>query len=161
MATVKGQNLRLFIAGVVVAASKQCDLNVRLDVQENSTKDDTGDWASQMVARVSWELRANGVVTVDPDRNDAASLVDRIGDTVQVQLALASGEQNSVKGEILLTGEAIISDVQITAANREDSVYQVTLTGQSNMLFPLKTLVSADPYRLVTADNKYFIVDAD
>lgn len=161
MATVKGQNLRLFIAGVVVAASKQCDLNVRLDVQENSTKDDTGDWASQMVARVSWELRANGVVTVDPDRNDAASLVDRIGDTVQVQLALASGTQNSVKGEILLTGEAIISDVQITAANREDSVYQVTLTGQSNMLFPLKTLVSADPYRLVTGDNKYFIVDAD
>ena len=161
MATVKGQNLRLFIAGVVVAASKQCDLNVRLDVQENSTKDDTGDWASQMVARVSWELRANGVVTVDPTRNDAASLVDRIGDTVQVQLALASGEQNSVKGEILLTGEAIISDVQITAANREDSVYQVTLTGQSNMLFPLSVLCSGDPYRIITADEKRIIVDPD
>ena len=91
-----------------MAASKQCDLNVRLDVQESSTKDDTGDWASQMVVRLGWELRANGVVTVDPDRNDPASLLNRIGDTVQVELALASGEQNSVKGDIMLAGQAII-----------------------------------------------------
>ena len=66
MATVKGENLRIFINDVVIAASKQCDLSVRLDVQESSTKDDTGDWASQMVVRLGWELRANGVVTVDP-----------------------------------------------------------------------------------------------
>lgn len=159
MATVKGQNLRLFIAGVVIAASKQCDLNVRLDVQENSTKDDTGDWASQMVARVSWELRANGVVTVDPTRNDAASLVDRIGDTVEVQLALASGTQNSEKGDIFLAGEAVISDVQITAANREDSVYQVTLTGQTNMLSPLGALYSSNSLRLVTSDEKILLAE--
>ena len=161
MATVKGQNLRLFIGGIVVAASKQCDLNVRLDVQESSTKDDTGDWASQMVVRLGWELRANGVVTVDPDRNDPASLLNRIGDTVQVELALASGEQNSVKGDIMLAGQAIISDVSITATNREESVYQVTLTGQSNMLFPLSVLCSGDPYRIITADEKRIIVDPD
>ena len=161
MATVKGENLRIFIDDVVIAASKQCDLSVRLDVQENSTKDDTDDWARQQVVRLSWEVRANGVVTVDADRNDPSTLLDRIGQTVDVQLALASGEMNSEKGDPILAGAAIISDVQITAPNREESVYQVTLTGQSNMLFPLSVLCSGDPYRIITADEKRIIVDPD
>jgi len=161
MATVKGENLRIFIDDVVIAASKQCDLSVRLDVQENSTKDDTDDWARQQVVRLSWEVRANGVVTVDADRNDPSTLLDRIGQSVDVQLALASGEMNSEKGDPILAGTAIITDVQITAANREESVYQVTLIGQSNMLFPLAQLLSSNPQRLVSSDNKRLIADSD
>lgn len=161
MATVKGENLRIFIDDVVIAASKQCDLSVRLDVQENSTKDDTDDWARQQVVRLSWEVRANGVVTVDADRNDPSTLLDRIGQTVDVQLALASGEMNSEKGDPILAGAAIISDVQITAPNREESVYQVTLLGEANMLFPLAQLLSSNPQRLVSSDNKRLIADSD
>lgn len=159
MAAVKGQNLRLFIGAVVIAASKQCDLSVRLNVQDNSTKDDTGDWSSQLAVGISWELRANGVVTVDPTRNDAASLLDRIGETVHVELALASGEQNSVKGSIILAGEAVISDVQVTATNREDSVYQVTLTGKSDALYNLGVLYSSNGYRLITSNDKQILAE--
>ena len=136
-----------------IAAAQQCDLSVRLGVKSISTKDDTGDFATMIALRLSWEVRANGVVTADPTRNDPSTLMDRIGQTVHVQLALASGEKNSEMGDILLAGDAIISDVQITAPNDEESTYQVTLTGKKNMLTDIRALVTSNPHYLVTSDG--------
>ena len=158
MATVKGQNLRIFMGNgsgslTAIAAAQQCDLSVRLGVKSISTKDDTGDFATMIALRLSWEVRANGVVTADPTRNDPSTLMDRIGQTVHVQLALASGEKNSEMGDILLAGDAIISDVQITAPNDEESTYQVTLTGKKNMLTDIRALVTSNPHYLVTSDG--------
>lgn len=158
MATVKGQNLRIFMDNgsgslTAIAAAQQCDLSVRLSVKNVSTKDDTGDFATMIALRLSWEVRANGVVTADPTRNDPSTLMDRIGQTVHVQLALASGEKNSEMGDILLAGDAIISDVQITAPNDEESTYQVTLTGKKNMLTDIRALVTSNPHYLVTSDG--------
>ena len=86
MATIKGQNLRVFLNNVVIAAAQQCQLNVKLDVKQISTKDDTDDFAKNIALKLSWSVSANGVVTVDPDRNDPSTLMDRIGQTVRVEL---------------------------------------------------------------------------
>lgn len=158
MAKVKGQNLRLFMDNgsgnqVAVAAAQQCDLNIRLNVKQMSTKDDTDDFATNIAVGLSWTIRSRGVVTVDPDRNDPATLMDRIGQTVMVELALASGEKNSVAEDVMLAGEAVISDVQLTAPNRDYSVYEVLLTGKRNILFPMRVLCSSEPHILVTSDG--------
>ena len=55
--------------------------------------------------------------------------------------------------EQLLAGEAIVSDVQYTAQNRQRSTYQVTLTGKKNMLIDLRYIVTADEHYIRTADN--------
>ena len=157
MAAVKGQNLRLFIDKIAVAAAKQCDIQIRLDVQDTSTKDDTDDWNHNDAVRLSWDCRTSGLVSVDPTRNDPASLLDRIGQEVEVQFALASGTQNSEKGDILLAGTAVIADVQITAQNRESGTYTVSLTGVNDLLFPLGVLYSSNSLRLVTSDNKILV----
>ena len=157
MAAVKGQNLRLFIDKIAVAAAKQCDIHIRLDVQDTSTKDDTDDWNHNDAVRLSWDCRTSGLVSVDPTRNDPASLLDRIGQEVEVQFALASGIQNSEKGDILLAGTAVIADVQITAQNREPGTYTVSLTGVNDLLFPLGVLYSSNSLRLVTSDNKILV----
>ena len=153
MATVKGQNLRLFIGGVAVAAAQQCDLSLRLNVKTVTTKDDTNDFGGIITTSLSWEVRANGVVTVDPSRNDPSTLLNRIGQTVYAEMAAASGVQNSDKGEIMLSGEAVISDVQITAQNQEESTYSVTLTGKKNMLTDIRLLVTANGHALKTASG--------
>ena len=153
MAVVKGQNLRVFINGVVIAAAQQCDLSIRLNVKQVTTKDDTDDFATNVALLLSWEVRANGVVTIDPDRNDPVTLMDRIGKTVQVELATASGEKNSTAGDQLLSGEAIISDVQIQATNDEESAYSVVLTGKKNMLFDIREIITADNHNIRTADG--------
>lgn len=153
MATIKGQNLRVFLNNVVIAAAQQCDLNVRLDVKQISTKDDTDDFAQNIALKLSWSVSANGVVTVDPDRNDPSTLLDRIGQTVRVELATASGDMNSDMGDQLLAGDAIISDVQIQATNEEESTYSVQLTGKKNMLTDIRLIVTSDDHYIRTSDG--------
>ena len=153
MATIKGQNLRVFLNNVVIAAAQQCDLNVRLDVKQISTKDDTGDFAQNIALKLSWSVSANGVVTVDPDRNDPSTLLDRIGQTVRVELATASGDMNSDMGDQRLAGDAIISDVQIQATNEEESTYSVQLTGKKNMLTDIRLIVTSDDHYIRTSDG--------
>ena len=153
MATIKGQNLRIFLNNVVIAAAQQCQLSVRLDVKQISTKDDTDDFASNIALKLSWSVSANGVVTIDPERNDPVTLMDRIGQTVRVELATASGDQNSDMGDQLLAGDAIISDVQIQANNEEESTYTVQLTGKKNMLTDIRLLVTADDHYVRTSDG--------
>ena len=152
MATIKGQNLRIFLNNVVIAAAQQCQLSVNLDVKQISTKDDTDDFASNIALKLSWSVSANGVVTNDPDRNDVASLMDRIGQTVRVDLATASGNQNSDMGEQLLAGDAIISDVQVQANNEEESTYSVQLTGKKNMLTDIRLIVTSDNHYVRTSN---------
>jgi len=158
MATIKGQNLRLFMENgsgqmSAIAAAQQCQLSLRLEVKQTSTKDDTDDFAKNIALKLSWSVSANGVVTVDPDRNDPSTLMDRIGQTVRVELATASGDQNSDMGEQLLAGDAIISDVQIQANNEEESTYTVQLTGKKNMLTDIRLIVTSDDHYIRTADG--------
>lgn len=153
MATIKGQNLRIFVNNVVIAAAQQCQLSVNLDVKQISTKDDTDDFAQNIALKLSWSVSANGVVTVDPTRNDAASLMDRIGETVRVELATASGDMNSDMGDQLLAGDAIISDVQVQANNEEESTYSVQLTGKKNMLTDIRLIVTSDNHYIRTTDG--------
>ena len=153
MATIKGQNLRLFLNNVVIAAAQQCQLSVRLDVKQISTKDDTDDFAQNIALKLSWSVSANGVVTVDPNRNDPSTLMDRIGQTVRLEMATASGDKNSDMGEQLLAGDAIISDVQIQATNEEESTFSVQLTGKKNMLTDIRLLVTSDSHYLRTTDG--------
>ena len=153
MATIKGQNLRLFIDNVVIAAAQQCQLSVRLDVKQVSTKDDTDDFAENIALKLSWSVSANGVVTIDPDRNDPTTLMDRIGQTVRVELATASGDKNSEMGDQLLAGDAIISDVQTQATNGEESTYTVQLTGKKNMLTDIRLLLTSDIHYIRTSDG--------
>lgn len=166
MATVKGQHLRIFMENgsgdyEAIAASQQCDLSVRLNVKTNSTKDDTDDWNKASVVSLSWEVRTNGLVTIDEGRNDTPSILDRAGETVHVQLALASGEQNSDAGEVIIAGDAIISDISIVANVDDDSTYAVTLTGKRNALFPLSILATNESHPFVSSDGKVFLVQPE
>ena len=156
MATVKGQNLRIFLGNggsAPIAAALECSLQIQLNVQERSTKDDEGGWAKNHVASLTWNVKVNGAVTLDPDRNDPATLMDRIGQTVYVKMALASGEKNSDMGGMLVCGYAILSDVQITAENRRRGTYDVTLTGCKNLINEVRRLRSSNGKYFKTADS--------
>ena len=153
MATVKGQNLRIFVDNVVIAAALQCDLHVALNTKSVSTKDTEGSFDDLMVVSLAWDAKVNGAVTTDPDRNDPASLMNRIGQTVRVQFALASGEKNSEEGDVLLAGEAIIADVQITAENRRRGTCDITLTGCKDLLGEIRLLRTSDGNYLRTTSG--------
>ena len=155
MAIVKGQNLRLFVGSRAIAAALDCQLQVQLNVTPYSTKDDEGAFTKNRVVSLQWSVTANAVVVddVELDAIGAAELKDLVGQDVQVQLNTTNGEKNREGVEQLLAGEAIVSDVQYTAQNRQRSTCQVTLTGKKNMLIDLRYIVTADEHYIRTADN--------
>ena len=156
MATVKGQNLRIFLgngSSAPIAAALTCSLQIQMNVQDRSTKDDEGAWARNQVASLAWNVKVNAAVTVDADRNDPASLMNRIGQMVYVKLSLASGEKNSDEGDMMVAGYAIISDVQVTAQNRQRGTCDVTLTGCKNLINEIRLIATADSHYIRTADG--------
>ena len=124
-----------------------------MNVQDRSTKDDEGAWARNQAASLSWNVKVNAAVTVDADRNDPASLMNRIGQMVYVKLSLASGEKNSDEGDMMVAGYAIISDVQVTAQNRQRGTCDVTLTGCKNLINEIRLIATADGHYIRTADG--------
>ena len=156
MATVKGQNLRIFVGGKPIGAALECQLQIQLNVTSYSTKDDEGAWTKNRVVSLQWSATANAVVT-DIDYVEAlgaADLTDLIGETVQVQLNTTGGEMNRESTGQLLAGDAIIQDVQITAQNEEESTYQVSLTGKKNALIDISALMSAEHHYLYSSNGK-------
>lgn len=155
MATVKGQNLRIFVDGRAIGAALDCQLQLQLNVTPYSTKDDEGAWTKNRVVSLQWSVTANAVVT-DIDYVEAigvSELADLIGQTVQVQLNTTNGEMNRESTGQLLAGDAIISDVQYTAQNRQRSTAQITLTGKKNALIDLREIITADGHNIRTADD--------
>lgn len=63
MATIKGQNLRLLVDDKCVAKALTCTVHIAMQVQESSTKDDTGDWSTNEVVGMSWDASCEAEVT--------------------------------------------------------------------------------------------------
>jgi hypothetical protein len=155
MATVKGQNLRIFVGSRAIAAALDCSLQVQLNLQQFSTKDDEGAWTKNRIVSVAWSVTANAVVT-DTEELEAigiSELADLIGSTVKVQLNTTEGNQNRSISSLLLAGDATVTDVQYTAENRSRATCQVTLTGQKNMLIDIRALLTSDGHYLRTSDG--------
>lgn len=155
MATVKGQNLRVFVGSRAIAAALDCQLQLQLNVTPYSTKDDEGAFTKNRVVSLQWSVTANAAVTDDAelDAIGVADLADMIGQSVQVQLNTTNGEKNREELQQLLAGEAILSDVQYTAQNRQHSTCQITLTGKKNMLIDLRYIITANEHYIRTADG--------
>ena len=155
MATVKGQNLRIFVDGRAIGAALDCQLQLQLNVTPYSTKDDEGAWTKNRVVSLQWSVTANAVVT-DIDYVEAigvSDLADLVGQTVQVQLNTTNGEMNRESTGQLLAGDAIVSDIQYTAQNRQRSLFDIQMTGTRQLMYDLREIITADGQNIRTADD--------
>jgi len=158
MAIVKGQNLRIFIGNgnsKPIAAALSCELSVQMNVKQYSTKDDENDFATNEVVSLAWSLKAQNAVVNDAevDALEVADIMDLMGTEVHVQLATTSGTKNREQDTLILAGDAILSDVNITAQNRQRGTCDITLTGKKNMLFDIRLIVTADEHYIRTSDG--------
>lgn len=62
MATIKGENLRLFLNGECVAAATSCQLHVALQLGESDTKDDVDDFIVQEPIGHAWDAQADAML---------------------------------------------------------------------------------------------------
>lgn len=157
MATIKGQNLRIMLAGpseadpTCVAAARSCTIHLALQLQDTSTKDSEGAWIEQEPVGISWDAQVEALVT-----NNAESSAHKAGELVVGQKYLlvfsrtstAAGGKNraSIDSEMNLAGYAICSDFQAQAANKQPGVVTAQFTGDGDLHFtpaPIKDWVNS------------------
>lgn len=136
MATIKGQNLRVMIGGKCIAKATSCTFHVAAQMADSSTKDDTGSWQSQEVVGLSWDASTDSLMTLTDDGSNGELPQDIF--TVATAMApvtltfdTTSGANNRVAQNSALkkSGQAYVSDISITAANRADGTLTVQFQG--------------------------------
>ena len=143
MATIKGQNLRILMGADVeslkcVAASTSCTLHAVLEVAEDITKDDVDGFMIQEPVGILWDVSVDALVVVDSEETGVTVADLVVGAVYKLrfsQTAGATGEQNrdAISNALQLTGDAILSDLQLTAQNKDESVFTAKFTGRGDL----------------------------
>lgn len=142
-AYTKGQNVRLFLSSgsstpsAVIAAAQQLSLHVSLSVENASTKDTDGDWDIQEPTALSYDIsttalvRSGDTITSSTTGQSLGSLENIFtnGQPVKWLIANTSGANNRTKGTTIVSGSAILQQLTINAAVRQNASYTAQLQG--------------------------------
>jgi hypothetical protein len=136
MATIKGQNLRVMVGGKCIAMATSCQFHISAQMEDASTKDSVGDFQEQEVTGLSWDAQTDSLVTLEDNGSNGElpqDIFSLIINKTKVQLTFdqTAGVNNRVGQDsaIKKTGYAYVSDVQITAQNRQNSTITVQFQG--------------------------------
>ena len=140
---IKGQNLRLFVNSKCVAFATSCQLHVKANLEDVSTKDSTGGWDEQEIVGKSWSISADALYSAggkDATGLNAQEMLDLLlaSQQVQARFCVTGGENNRVSQTPTMavteySGNAWINDYNATAANKSNGSYSVSLTGNGSL----------------------------
>jgi hypothetical protein len=136
MGTIKGQNLRVMVGGKCIAMATSCTFHVSAQLEDSSTKDSVGDFQEQEVTGLSWDAQTESLVTLEDNGTNGElpqDLLSLMINKTKVTLTFdqTAGTNNRVgqNSVIKKTGQAYITDVSISAQNRQNSTCTVQFTG--------------------------------
>lgn len=116
--------------------STSATFHVAAQMEDSSTKDSTGDFQEQEVVGLSWDAQTDSLVTlVDNGSNGELpqDILSLIINKTKVHLVFdqtaGTNNRTAQNSAIKRSGWAYINDVQITAANRQNSTLSVQFTG--------------------------------
>jgi hypothetical protein len=141
MATIKGQNLRVMVGGKCIAMATSCQFHISAQLEDSSTKDSTGDWQEQEVTGLSWDANTESLVTLEDNGTNGELPTDLLSlmiNMTKVTLAFVQTEgtnnRTPLNSAINRSGQAYISDISISAQNRQNSTISVQFQGTGALL---------------------------
>lgn len=130
MGKIKGQNLRIFIGGSVVAQATSCTINLNGDTEDSSHKDISGDFARPTITQRSWS------VSVDSLKAEAATIITYLNmivnkTAVTLKWDQTSGSSNATPegADFAKTGSAFLTDFNLATPNRQNATITLQFTG--------------------------------
>ena len=136
MATIKGQNLRVMVGGKCIAMATSCTFHVAAQMEDSSTKDDTGNWQSQEVTGLSWDASTDSLVTLTDNGSNGelpqdifTAMIAMTPVTLTFDTTAGTNNRVAQNGALKKSGQAYVSDISITAANRANSTMTVQFQG--------------------------------
>lgn len=124
------------VGGKCVAMAVNATFHVSAQLQDSSTKDSVGDFQEQEVTGLSWDAQTESLVTLEDNGTNGElpqDILSLIINKTKVTLTFdtTSGANNRVgqNSVIKKTGQAYVTDVSISAQNRQNSTCTVQFTG--------------------------------
>lgn len=113
------------VGGKCIAMATSCQLHISAQMEDSSTKDDAGNWQTQEVVGLSWDVQTDSLITlVDNGSNGElpTDLLSLIISQTKVTLTFdqTAGTNNRVgqNAAIKRTGYAYLTDYNLVAQNR-------------------------------------------
>ena len=130
---MKGQNLRILIGSPAkcVAFSTSCTYHLSATLEDSSTKDDAGGFQKQEVTGMAGDISCDALYSVDADANgvngeDALDLL-LAGQEVDVEFSATTGDKNRTATGNKYTCKALVNDISVSAANRQNVTYSIQM----------------------------------
>lgn len=124
------------VGGKCIAMATSCMFHIAAQTQDSSTKDDTGDWAVNEVVGLAWDAQTDSLVTlVDNGSNGElpadlfTAMINKTQVTLVFDVTEGTNNRTGTNSSIKKTGTAYISDISVTAANRQNSTITVKFIG--------------------------------
>jgi hypothetical protein len=141
---MKGQNLRILIGSPAkcVAFSTSCTYHLSATLEDSSTKDDAGGFQKQEVTGMAGDISCDALYSVDADASgvngeDALDLL-LTGQEVDVEFSATTGDKNRTATGNKYTCKALVNDISVSAANRQNVTYSIQMQMNSK---PVKSTV--------------------
>lgn len=143
-AFTKGQFVRLFLGSdntalpdSVIAYAKQLAFHVSVQMEVATTKDTPDDWQIQEPVGYSYDITSSALVrsgdsiTSTVAGKTLADIEDIYEASAPVRFIIANtaGPNNRTIQSQLVKGSVVITNLQLTAVNRQSAEYQTTLNG--------------------------------
>lgn len=124
------------VGGKCIAMATSCTFHVSAQVESASTKDDVSNFEVNEVTGLSWDAQTESLVTLEDNGSNGELPTDLLSlmiNMTKVTLTFdqTSGTNNRVaqNATIKKSGSAYISDISISAQNRQNSTLSVQFTG--------------------------------
>ena len=124
------------VGGKCIAMATSCQFHTSAQMENASTKDSVGDFQEQEVTGLSWDAQTDSLVTLEDNGTNGElpqDILSLIINKTKVTLTFdqTAGANNRVgqNSAIKKSGQAYVSDVQITAQNRQNSTMTVQFQG--------------------------------
>ena len=126
------------VGGKCIAMATSCTFHVSAQMEDSSTKDSTGDWQEQSVVGLSWDAQTDSLVTLTDNGSNGelpqdllSLIINKTAVTLTFDQTTGTNNRTSVSptSAIKKSGQAFVTDVNITAQNRQNSTISVQFQG--------------------------------
>ena len=140
----KGQFVRLFLGSdntatpsKVIAAAKQLSLHVSMTLEDATTKDTDGDWQVQEPTGLAYDISTTALIRSGDTITSSVGAqalpeIEEIyegSEPVKWFIAHVSGANQRTKGDTIVSGSVVLTQLTLNGPNRQNADYTAAFTG--------------------------------
>jgi len=136
MATISGGEVRLFLSAdggttyKAFAAETECSYEMNAETREVTSKD-VAVFRTYVTSAKTWSVSGTMLLGDDDASNwNPDELYSKVGDTVKIKITqVAAGASTPVTGETNIIGDAILTQLSVSAPDKDNGSVSFTLNG--------------------------------